>query len=184
MFTGWFIIVFITSRINKFHWEVWMEICPFDENYCTLSSELSHTDHCARPLEWKRPSQSRTALHCADLLKMQTSWEELQIQRFQPKISGQQIVECCKGCRNATWYKQICQSQNGKKNTTCYIVKWCRPFMQRSHCFSVAWDRLLCCLLASNQWSKEHQRESSMPVRVRGGESNGERKLVKIGPPT
>ena len=65
-----------------------------------------------------------------------------------------------------------------KKHTTCYIVKWCRPFMQRSHCFSVAWDRLLCCLLASNQWSKEHQRESSMPVRVRGGDSNGERKLV------
>jgi hypothetical protein len=65
-----------------------------------------------------------------------------------------------------------------KKHTTCYIVKWCRPFMQRSHCFSVAWDRLLCCLLASNQWSKEYQRESSMPVRVRGGDGNGERKLV------
>ena len=128
MFTGWFIIVFITSRINKFHWEVWMEICPFDENYCTLSSELSHTDHCARPLEWKRPSQSRTALHCADLLKMQTSWEELQIQRFQPKISGQQIVECCKGCRNATWYKQICQSQNGKKTHNLLYCQMVQTF--------------------------------------------------------
>ena len=145
--------MFITSRINKFHWEVWMEICPFDENYCTLSSELSHTDHCARPLEWKRPSQSHTALHCADLLKMQTSWEanRWMLQRLQKRTMVQANMPVTK------WEK---------KDATCYIVKWCRPFMQRSHCFSVAWDRLLCCLLASNQWSKEHQRESSMPVRV------------------